>query len=127
MVQLDRNGFTEECYFDFSYSPINMEDGQTGGILVICMDTTEKVNSIKKLNSLNNQQLAANEEITAINEELAATNEELTEAQKTLKRNEWFFRSIAVNIPDSLIIVIDKEHRYVMVEGDLMEKLGYKR
>ncbi|MGZ3890587.1 MAG: hypothetical protein ACXVI9_08795, partial [Mucilaginibacter sp.] len=148
MVPLDRNGSPEECYFDFSYSPILMEDGRTGGVLVICMETTDKVNSIKELNAVNNQLLAANEEITAVNEELVSaneelaatneelaavneelgtTNEELTEAQNTIKRNERFFRSIAVNIPDSVIMVIDKEHRYLMVEGDLMEKMGYQR
>ena len=148
MVPLDRNGYPEECYFDFSYSPINMEDGKAGGVLVICVETTDKVNSIKKLNSLNNQQLAANEEISVVNEELAsaneelavineelavvneelaATNEDLIEAQNILKRNERLFRSIAINIPESLIVVIDKQHRYVMVEGDLMEKMGYER
>jgi len=148
MVPLDRNGYPEECYFDFSYSPINMENGQAGGVLVICVETTDKVNSIKKLNSLNNQQLAANEEISVVNEELAsaneelavineelavvneelaATNEDLIEAQNILKRNERLFRSIAINIPESLIVVIDKQHRYVMVEGDLMEKMGYER
>lgn len=148
MVPLDRNGYTEECYFDFSYSPIYLEDGNVGGVLVICVETTDKVNSIVKLNSVNNELVATNEEMTSVNEELAsaneqlavtneelaavneelnATNEELTVAQKILKRNERLFRSIAVNIPDSLIVVIDKEHRYVMVDGDLMEKMGYER
>ena len=43
MVPLDRNGRLEDCYFDFSYSPIRDEQGQIGGILVICMETTAKV------------------------------------------------------------------------------------
>lgn len=134
VVPLDRNGYTEDCYFDFSYSPIREEDGKVAGVLVVCLETTGKVISIKKLNTLNdelasaNEELAAtNEELLAVNEELAATNEELTESQKILRRNELFFRSIAANIPDSVIIVIDREHRYVMVEGDLMERMGYHR
>ena len=28
---MERKGFTEECYFTFSYSPINIENGDTGG------------------------------------------------------------------------------------------------
>jgi PAS domain S-box-containing protein len=32
-----------------------------------------------------------------------------------------------LNIPNSLVVVIDKEHRYVLVEGDLMDKMGYNR
>ncbi|WP_035647522.1 PAS domain S-box protein [Flavobacterium sp. ASV13] len=42
MVILNRNGYDEECYFDFSYSPIKKEDGEVGGILVTVIETTEK-------------------------------------------------------------------------------------
>lgn len=41
-VPLHRNGYTEDCYFDFSYSPIKIEDGSVGGILVTVIETTEK-------------------------------------------------------------------------------------
>jgi PAS domain S-box-containing protein len=46
MVPLNRNGYLEDCYFDFSYSPIADLDGTIGGVLVICMETTEKVKAI---------------------------------------------------------------------------------
>ena len=42
MVPLNRNGFPEECYFDFAYSPIRLEDGKPGGILVTVLETTGK-------------------------------------------------------------------------------------
>ena len=41
-VPLNRNGYTEDCFFDFSYSPIKIEDGSIGGILVTVIETTEK-------------------------------------------------------------------------------------
>ncbi|MEN2401488.1 PAS domain S-box protein [Flavobacterium sp. MC2016-06] len=41
MVPLHRNGY-EECYFDFSYSPIKIEKGEVGGVLVTVIETTEK-------------------------------------------------------------------------------------
>ncbi|SFH34592.1 PAS domain S-box protein [Pedobacter insulae] len=41
MVTLERNGQLENCYFDFSYSPIRDLDGNIGGILVICIETTQ--------------------------------------------------------------------------------------
>jgi PAS domain S-box-containing protein len=41
-VFLSRNGYTEECFFDFSYSPIKIEDGSIGGILVTVVETTDK-------------------------------------------------------------------------------------
>ncbi len=42
MLPLNRNGFVENCYFDFSYSPIRKENGAVGGILVTVIETTNK-------------------------------------------------------------------------------------
>ncbi len=42
MLPLNRNGFVEECFFDFSYSPIRKDNGEVGGILVTVIETTEK-------------------------------------------------------------------------------------
>lgn len=52
MLPLDRHGFTEECYFIFSYSPIKQENGQTGGVLVTVTETTQRVLSERRLNTL---------------------------------------------------------------------------
>jgi len=148
MVPLHRNGFPEECYFDFSYSPIKDEHGHVGGILVICVETTSKVVALREFESLGEEMAATNEELAASNEEFAATNEELAavneelattidelaEAQAQLKtaledtaRSEKLFRSIVLNIPNSLIIVIDRDHRYITIEGDIMERMGFDR
>lgn len=48
MLPLNRNGYSEECYFDFSYSPIRKENGDVGGVLIICKETTETIQIIKK-------------------------------------------------------------------------------
>ncbi|RUT69219.1 PAS domain S-box protein [Flavobacterium cupreum] len=53
MVPLNRNGFTEECYFDFSYSPIKKEDGEVGGILVTVIETTERKKTTEALKESN--------------------------------------------------------------------------
>lgn len=42
MLPLNRNGFVEECYFDFSYSPIRKDNGEVGGILVTVIETTNR-------------------------------------------------------------------------------------
>ena len=49
MLPLDRHGYVEECYFDFSYSPIYEEDGTVGGVLVTVIEVTEKYNTLKQL------------------------------------------------------------------------------
>jgi PAS domain S-box-containing protein len=46
------------------------------------------------------------------------TNEKILASEK-------LFKSIALNIPKSLIIVIDKDHRFITIEGDIMQKMGY--
>ena len=48
-LQLNRNGYMEECVFDFSYSPIRLENGEVGGILTTVIETTEKVKALKAL------------------------------------------------------------------------------
>lgn len=40
---LNRHGYLEECWFDFSYSPIPDEDGHIGGVLVTVVEITEKI------------------------------------------------------------------------------------
>ncbi len=43
MLLLERNGYQEECYFTFSYSPIEQEDGQVGGVFTAVSETTTRV------------------------------------------------------------------------------------
>ncbi|KQB39411.1 PAS domain S-box protein [Flavobacterium aquidurense] len=50
---LNRNGFDEECYFNFSYSPIKKENGEVGGILVTVIETTDKVRATEALKESN--------------------------------------------------------------------------
>jgi signal transduction histidine kinase len=57
MLPLDRHGFTEECYFIFSYSPIREEGGSVGGVLVTVTETTQRVLSERRLQTT--QALAA--------------------------------------------------------------------
>lgn len=45
--------------------------------------------------------------------------------QDKILASEKLFKSIALNIPKSLIIVIDKDHHFITIEGDIMQKLGY--
>jgi PAS domain S-box-containing protein len=46
---LKRNGIDEECYFNFSYTPIKTEDGKIGGVLVTVIEITEKVRATEAL------------------------------------------------------------------------------
>jgi PAS domain S-box-containing protein len=49
LVPIYRNGRLEDVYWTFSYSPVNDDNGETGGVLVTCTETTEKVIIKKQL------------------------------------------------------------------------------
>ncbi|HEY9748997.1 MAG TPA: ATP-binding protein [Allocoleopsis sp.] len=42
-LTIERFGYPEDCYFDFSYSPIPDDSGNVAGVLVTFSETTEKV------------------------------------------------------------------------------------
>ncbi len=58
MLPLDRNGYLEECFFTFSYSPIRDESGGVGGVHVTVTETTARVLGERRLRTL--RDLAAN-------------------------------------------------------------------
>lgn len=43
LLPMQRFGYTEECYFDYSLNPIRGQDGQVEGILNIVQETTYRV------------------------------------------------------------------------------------
>lgn len=42
MLPLERDGYIENCHFDFAFSPIRLETGDVGGVLVTVIETTTK-------------------------------------------------------------------------------------
>ena len=54
LLMLERNGYSEECYFTFSCSPIRDESGGIGGVFTPVVETTEKVVGERRLLTLRN-------------------------------------------------------------------------
>ena len=52
LLMLERNGYPEECYFTFSYSPICDESGDIGGVFTPVADTTERVINERRMRTL---------------------------------------------------------------------------
>ncbi|MEO3406946.1 PAS domain S-box protein [Mucilaginibacter sp. CAU 1740] len=81
--------------------------------------------SEEETQALNEELTAINEELAAANEEYIATNEELLRARGELEKSERLFRTIAQNIPGSLIMVVGQDHHVIALEGNLFERLNY--
>ncbi len=52
LLLLNRNGYIEECYFTFSYSPIRDESGGIGGVFTAVTETTGRVLGERRLRTL---------------------------------------------------------------------------
>ncbi|MEO6288389.1 MAG: PAS domain-containing protein, partial [Ginsengibacter sp.] len=55
LIPIFRNGKIENVYWTFSYSPVNDESGKTNGVLVICTETTGKVNFLNEIKESKDQ------------------------------------------------------------------------
>jgi signal transduction histidine kinase/serine phosphatase RsbU (regulator of sigma subunit)/anti-sigma regulatory factor (Ser/Thr protein kinase) len=52
MLMLERNGFAEEAYFTFSFSPIRDETGGVAGVFTAVQETTKHVVTTRRLQAL---------------------------------------------------------------------------
>jgi len=52
LLELERSGYPEECYFTFSYSPIRDESGGVGGVFTPVQETTDQVIGERRLRTL---------------------------------------------------------------------------
>ncbi|WP_433926822.1 ATP-binding protein [Sorangium cellulosum] len=52
LLILDRNGFLEECYFNYGYSPIRDERGTVAGVFVACSESTGHILGKRRLQLL---------------------------------------------------------------------------
>ncbi len=68
LLAMHRHGFTEECYFDYTFSPIRDEAGRVGGIFNAVVETTFRVIGERRSRLLRElgEQLAAAQSVTEV-------------------------------------------------------------
>ncbi len=52
LLIMERNGYPEESYFTFSYSPVPTEDGRPGGVFCACSEDTLRALAERRLQAL---------------------------------------------------------------------------
>ncbi|MDB5082893.1 MAG: putative sensor histidine kinase with multiple and a response regulator receiver domain [Chloroflexi bacterium] len=98
----ERNGFKEECYFTFSYSPIRDEHGLVSGIFTAVAETTEIVLGERRLKTLRDLSAQASQAKT--------TDDACRIAAAILNEN----RS---DLPFSLLYLLSEDGRQAILVG----------
>jgi len=96
LLLLERNGYPEECYFTFSYSPICDERGEIAGVFTPVAETTDHVIGERRLRTL--RDLAARASRARGEQEACAA------AAETLAGNPY-------DIPFAAIYLFDKSRK----------------
>ncbi|WP_343695028.1 PAS domain S-box protein [Flavobacterium sp.] len=96
VIPMNKNGVVETCYFDFSYSPIRIENGEVGGVLVTVVETTAKKKEV-------------------INQ---------VEARAQLEESEQKIRQIVENAPFPIAVYVGKEMRIELANDSIIKVWG---
>src|SRR5579872_762660 len=81
LLQLERYGYAEECYFSFSFSPVRIETGAIGGVFTAVIETTARLIAERRLNTLR--------EVTAQITDADSESRMYGLAMKALERNRY--------------------------------------
>jgi PAS domain S-box-containing protein len=96
MLFMERNGFPEEVYFTFSYSPIPDESGGIGGMFCACTETTGEVLGERRLRTLR---------------DLAAALAETRTERDTCMQAANLLHENAADVPFAVIYLLDEHGR----------------
>ena len=94
LLMLERNGYSEECYFTFSYSPIRDEWGGVGGVFSVVSETTGRVLSERRLKALR---------------ELAVRTNEARTVQAACDGIATALAAAAADLPFALLYLLDRD------------------
>ncbi len=98
LLQLQRFGYSEECYFSFSFSPIRIESGAVGGVFTAVMETTERLIAERRLNTLR--------ELAAQTADADSETKMFALATETLHKNRY-------DLSFSVLYLLGPDARYV--------------
>ena len=96
LLIMERNGYPEETYYTFSYSPIPADDGTVGGIFCANSDDTQRVIGERQL---------------ALLRELAATTAQARTWQQACERSILALATDPRDLPFAMIYMLDPDGR----------------
>ncbi|MEH2169317.1 MAG: ATP-binding protein [Nostoc sp.] len=102
LLIMERNGYPEETYYTFSYSPVPNDQGNTGGIICANTDDTQRI--------ISERQLALLRELAARTADARTFDEACTLSASCLESNPY-------DLPFAMIYLVDPDKQEVFLAG----------
>ncbi len=102
LLIMERNGYPEETYYTFSYSPVPNDQGGTGGIICANTDDTQRM--------INERQLTLLRELAAKTADARTFDEAGTLSARCLGSNPY-------DIPFAMIYLVDPDQQQLVLAG----------
>jgi PAS domain S-box-containing protein len=102
MLIMERNGYPEETYYTFSYSPVPNDQGGAGGVICANTDETERI--------IGERQSALLKELAARTADARTFDEACTLSASCLETNPY-------DLPFAMIYLVDQDERRVFLAG----------
>jgi two-component sensor histidine kinase len=99
---MERNGYKEETYYTFSYSPVPNDDGTTGGILCANTDETQRIIGERRLSLLR---------------DLASGTWDANTVEEAYALSAQCLAANPRDIPFALIYALDEDKRTAVLAG----------
>lgn len=98
LLIMERNGYPEETYYTFSYSPVPDDQDNTGGIICANTDDTQRI--------IGERQLALLQELAASTADARTFEQACSQSAKCLKTNPY-------DLPFAMIYLVDPDRQSV--------------
>lgn len=102
LLIMERNGYPEETYYTFSYSPIPDDDGSTGGIICANTDDTQRI--------IGERQLALLRELASKTADARTFDDACHLSVEALHGNPY-------DLPFAMVYLVDPDHQQVFLAG----------
>jgi signal transduction histidine kinase/CheY-like chemotaxis protein len=102
LLIMERNGYPEETYYTFSYSPVPNDNGEVGGIICANTDDTQRV--------IGERQLALLRELAASTADARTTSDTCARSTASLATNPH-------DLPFALVYLLDQASNQLVLAG----------
>ncbi|QKQ76189.1 ATP-binding protein [Nostoc sp. TCL240-02] len=102
LLIMERNGYPEETYYTFSYSPVPNDQGDTGGIICANTDDTQRI--------IGERQLTLLRELAARTADARTFDQACTLSANCLESNPY-------DLPFAMIYLVDADQQQVFLAG----------